>query len=144
MRRSTSFNVQLERQGGSGVRLARLDGMPASRGDASRAGASTRASRPSACVTAKGLNTKENDAVTQMTQDFTANLSSKFAPGQALEHDCFKWNLTLRSHAERGVSKGGPEYACCHPSRRGLQPLLRVRTFSGASSKEDHALVQGS
>ncbi len=35
--------------------------------------------------------------------------------------------LTLRSIAQRCVSKGRPHRRCSHPSRRGLWPLLRVR-----------------
>ena len=39
-------------------------------------------------------------------------------------------NLMLRSGAQRGVSKHqGDNNTGSHPSRRGLRPLLRVRSF---------------
>jgi len=39
----------------------------------------------------------------------------------------FKYHLTLRSRAKRGVSKGGNSLVVAHPSRRTLRVLLRVR-----------------
>ena len=47
--------------------------------------------------------------------------------------------LSLRSHAWRGVSKGGNKRALSHPSRRDLRPLLRVRSCFVASTRKSRS-----